>query len=76
MDAGQGRRRRSDEGPGRDVGIAEDACCEWTAKYGGISVSEARRLREERVGSRGLKATVSGLASGTQTLRKPLSKRS
>ena len=45
----------------RDVGIAENTYYRWKAKYGGMDVSEARRLKELEVENRRLKAAVAEL---------------
>ena len=45
----------------RDVGISEGTYYRWKAKFGGMDVSDARRLRELEQENRRLKAAVAEL---------------
>ena len=53
----------------RDVGIAENTYYRWKAKFGGMDVSEARRLKELEVENRRLKAAVAELTLDKQALK-------
>jgi putative transposase len=59
----------------RDVGIAENTYYRWKAKYGGMDVSEARRLKELEVENRRLKAAVAELTLDKQALKDVLSRK-
>ena len=59
----------------RDIGIAENTYYRWKAKYGGMSVSEARRLKELEVENRRLKAAVAELTLDKQALKDVLSRK-
>jgi len=59
----------------RDVGIAENTYYRWKAKFGGMDVSEARRLKELEVENRRLKAAVAELTLDKQALKDVLSRK-
>jgi putative transposase len=59
----------------RDVGISENTYYRWKAKYGGMDVSEARRLKELEVENRRLKAAVAELTLDKQALKDALSRK-
>lgn len=46
---------------GRELGISEGTYHRWETKYGGLDVSEERRLREVEQENRPLKAAVADL---------------
>ena len=58
----------------RDVGIAENTYYRWKAKFGGMDVNEARRLKELEVENRRLKAAVAELTLDKQALKDVLSR--
>jgi putative transposase len=53
----------------RDLGISQQAFYKWKAKYGGIEVSEAQRLRALEDENRRLKQLVAEQALDNQALR-------
>ncbi len=55
-------------------GIAGATYYRWKAKFGGMDVSEARRLRELEAENRRLKAEVADLTLDKQILKEALSK--
>ena len=59
----------------REVGISEGTYYRWKAKYGGMDVSEARRLREFEQENRRLKAAVAELTLEKQALKDALSRK-
>ena len=59
----------------RDIGIAENTYYRWKAKYGGMGVNEARRLKELEVENRRLKAAVAELTLDKQALKDVLSRK-
>jgi putative transposase len=59
----------------RDVGIAENTYYRWKAKFGGMDVNEARRLKELEVENRRLKAAVAELTLDKQALKDVLSRK-
>ena len=59
----------------RDVGISEGTYHRWKAKYGGMDVSEARRLRELEEENRRLKTAVAELTLDKQILKDALSRK-
>mgnify|MGYP001814766911 CR=1 FL=1 len=59
----------------RDVGICENTYYRWKAKFGGMDVSEARRLKELEVENRRLKAAVAELTLDKQALKDVLSRK-
>ena len=58
----------------RDVGICENTYYRWKAKFGGMDVSEARRLKELEQENRRLKAAVAELTLEKQALKDVLSR--
>lgn len=58
----------------REQGISEGTYHRWKAKYGGLDVSEARRLRELEQENRRLKAAVADLTLREQALKDALSR--
>jgi putative transposase len=59
----------------RERGISEATFHRWKAKYGGMKVSEARRLRELEDENRRLKAAVADLTLDKQALKDALSRK-
>lgn len=59
----------------RDVGISEKTYYRWKAKFGGMGVSEARRLRELEEENRRLKTAVAELTLDKQILKDALSRK-
>jgi putative transposase len=59
----------------RDVGIAENTYYRWKAKFGGMDVNEARRLKELEVENRRLKEAVAELTLDKQALKDVLSRK-
>jgi putative transposase len=59
----------------REVGISEGTYYRWKAKYGGMDVSDARRLRELEQENRRLKAAVAELTLDKQALKDALSRK-
>lgn len=59
----------------RDIGISENTYYRWKAKFGGMDVSEARRLKELELENRRLKAAVAELTLDKQALKDVLSRK-
>ena len=59
----------------REQGIAEGTYYRWKAKYGGMDVSEARRLKELERENRRLKAAVADLTLREQALKEALQRK-
>lgn len=59
----------------REKGISEGTYFRWKAKYGGLDVSEARRLRELEEENRRLKHAVAELTLDKQILKEALSRK-
>ena len=59
----------------RRHGISEQTFYRWKAKYGGMEVSEARRLRQLEDENRRLKHAVADLTLEAQALRAALSRK-
>jgi putative transposase len=59
----------------RQHGISEQTYYRWKAKYGGLEVSEARRLRQLEDENRRLKQMVADQALDIQALKLVLSKK-
>jgi putative transposase len=59
----------------REHGVSEGTYHRWKAKYGGLDVSEARRLRELEEENRRLKAAVAELTLDKQILKDALSRK-
>ena len=53
----------------RKIGITEQTFYRWRAKYGGLQVAEARRLRALEEENRRLKRLVADLSLDDQVLR-------
>lgn len=59
----------------REQGISEGTYYRWKAKYGGLEVSEARRLRELEAENRRLKTAVAELTLDKQALKEALARK-
>ena len=59
----------------RKHGISEQTLYRWKAKYGGMEVSDARRLRQLEEENRRLKTAVADLTLDNQALKAVLGKR-
>ena len=59
----------------REIGVAENTYYRWKAKYGGMSVSDARRLKELEVENRRLKTAVAELTLDKKALKDVLSRK-
>lgn len=59
----------------RKHGIREQTCYQWKAKYGGLEVSEARRLWQLEEENRRLKQMMAEQALDIQTLKGVLAKK-
>jgi len=59
----------------REHGIAEQTYYRWKSKYGGLEVSEARRLKELEVENRRLKKLVADLSLDKQILKDALGRK-
>lgn len=59
----------------REHGISQGTYHRWKAKYGGLSVDEARRLRELEQENRRLKTAVAELTLDKQVLKEALSRK-
>lgn len=59
----------------REHGVAEGTYYRWKSKYGGMSVNEARRLRELEAENRRLKTAVAELTLDKQILKETLAKK-
>ena len=59
----------------RTHGITETTFYRWKAKYGGLQLSEAKRLRQLEDENRRLKHVVADLTLDNQTLKGLLSKK-
>ncbi len=59
----------------RDIGISENTYYRWKAKFGGMDVSEARRLKELELENRRLKTAVAELTLDKQALKDVLSRK-
>jgi putative transposase len=53
----------------REVGVSEATLYTWKSKYGGMEVSEARRLRELEDENRRLKQMVADLSLDKEALK-------
>jgi putative transposase len=60
----------------RKYGISEVTFYNWRSKYGGISISEARRLKTLETENRQLKRLVADLSLDNQVLKDLLKKNS
>jgi putative transposase len=59
----------------REHGISEQTYYKWKSKYGGLEVSEARRLRQLEDENRRLKQIVADQTLDIQALKAALSKK-
>jgi putative transposase len=59
---------------GRELGVSKHAIYAWKAKYGGMEVSEARRLRQLEDENRRLKVAVADLTLDRDILRAVITK--
>lgn len=59
----------------REHGISQGTYHRWKAKYGGLDLSEARRLRELEQENRRLKSAVAELTLDKQALKEALSRK-
>ena len=59
----------------REHGISEGTYYRWKAKFGGMDINEARRLRELEAENRRLKAAVADLTLDKQVLKEALGKK-
>ena len=59
----------------REHGIAEGTYYRWKSKYGGMDVSEARRLKELELENRRLKAALADVTLREQALKDALSRK-
>ena len=59
----------------REHGISENTYYRWKAKYGGMTVSEARRLKELEAENRRLKSAVAELTLDKQILKEALDRK-
>ena len=59
----------------REHGVSQGTYYRWKSKFGGMDVTEARRLRELEAENRRLKAAVADLTLDKQILKEALSKK-
>lgn len=59
----------------REIGVSENTYYRWKSRYGGMGVSEARRLRELEQENRRLKAAVAELTLDKQALKDALTRK-
>jgi len=59
---------------GREMGVSKHTIYAWKAKYGGMSVGEAQRLRELEDENRRLKSLVADLSLYKEMLKAVISK--
>lgn len=59
----------------REHGFSEGTYYRWKAKYGGMSISEAHRLKELEKENRRLKNAVADLTLDNQALKEVLSRK-
>lgn len=59
----------------RGHGIAEGTYYRWKAKFGGMDISDARRLKELEIENRRLKSAVADLTLREQALKDALSRK-
>jgi putative transposase len=59
---------------GREMGVSKHTIYAWKAKYGGMSVGEAQRLRELEDENRRLKSLVADLSLDKEMLKAVISK--
>ena len=53
----------------RELGVSDQTLYNWKAKYGGLDVSEAQRLRQVEDENRRLKALVADLSLDKEALK-------
>ena len=58
----------------REVGVSKHTIYAWKARYGGLSVNEAQRLRQLEEENRRLKQMVADLSLDKEMLRSVISK--
>lgn len=58
----------------REMGVSKHTVYAWKAKYGGMSVSEAQRLRQLEEENRRLKQLVADLSLDKEVLKAVISK--
>jgi len=58
----------------REVGVSKHTVYAWKAKYGGLSVNEAQRLRQLEEENRRLKQLVADLSLDREILKSVISK--
>lgn len=59
----------------RELGISRSTLYQWRSKYGGMEVSQVRRLRELEEENRKLKQMYADLALDNQILRDVIEKK-
>ncbi len=59
----------------RRIGVSEQTFYRWKAKYGGMEVNEAKRLKALEDENRRLKTMVADLSLGNQALKHLLGKK-
>jgi putative transposase len=59
----------------REHGIAENTYYRWKSKYGGMEISEARRLKELELENRRLKTALAEVMLEKQALKDALSRK-
>lgn len=59
----------------REHGISEQTYYRWKSKYGGMAVSEARRLKELESENRRLKRLVADLSLDNQALKEVVARK-
>jgi len=59
----------------REYGVSTASYYSWKAKYGGMDINEARRLKELELENRRLKRAVADLTLREQALKETLSRK-
>ena len=59
----------------REYGVSTASYYAWKAKYGGLDVNEARRMKELELENRRLKRAVADLTLREQSLKEALSRK-
>ena len=59
----------------REYGVSTASYYSWKAKYGGMDINEARRLKELEIENRRLKRAVADLTLREQALKETLSRK-
>ena len=59
---------------GRELGVSKHAIYAWKAKYGGMSVTDAHRLRQLEEENRRLKQIVADLSLDKEALKSVIAK--